>query len=97
MYWALLSACLRVARTVAGGARAVREVGFVAVFESRVLSAAPACGAEHNLCQICAAYTAESGERLLSVYLLERFADDNLVSRFDAPPFVQCSGTVFDE
>ncbi len=48
-----------------------------------------------QLCQIAAAYTdQDSGERLLAVCLLERFADENLLSRFDEPPFVQCSGTV---
>jgi hypothetical protein len=57
-----------------------------------------AVGAVYQLCQFVGVYAdEESGERLLSVYLLERFADDNLVSRFDAPPFVHCSGTHFAE
>jgi hypothetical protein len=53
-----------------------------------------AVGAVRQLCQIVGAYAdEESGERLFSVFLLERFADDNLVSRFDAAPFKICSGT----
>ena len=45
MYSELLVGCLRVVRVHAGGARAVREIGFVIVFESfesRVLIVAPA-------------------------------------------------------
>jgi hypothetical protein len=53
-----------------------------------ILTDTPNAPYEWQLCQIAGVYADEAtGERLCSVYLLEKLTDELGASRFDAPPF----------